>query len=187
MGVFWTHTRPSFICTHDYACHVTSLPVAANVSSYSMLSFREKPHATNLSLYPTMFPSTAWWNYEVPFMYRYCILDIILLELLHSWKVLYQWCRYIRHIILHLELSSLVLRNKFHPSFLVGDYVCNLSYKSNAFVWLEHFIRNIHIGKYLCINIWSCNYFSQYNIHPYLTETFLDAFHLYQDNIEIVH
>ena len=28
--------------------------------------------------------------------------------------------------------------------------------------------------------------FSQYNIHPYLTETFLDAFHLYQDNIEIV-
>ena len=28
--------------------------------------------------------------------------------------------------------------------------------------------------------------FRQYNIHPYLIETFLDAFHLYQDNIEIV-
>ena len=41
--------------------------------------------------------------------------------LLHSWKVLYQWCRCIRHIILHLELSSLVLRNKSHPSLLVGD------------------------------------------------------------------
>ena len=41
------------------------------------------------ALYPTMFPSTAWWNYELPFTYRYCILGIILLELLHSWKVLY--------------------------------------------------------------------------------------------------
>ena len=41
--------------------------------------------------------------------------------LIHSWKVLHQWCHYIRHIILHLELSSLVLPNKSHPSFLVGD------------------------------------------------------------------
>ena len=79
MGVFWARTRPSFICTHDYACHVTSLLVAANVSSYSMTSFHEKPHAMNLALYPTMFPSVAWWNYELPFMYRYYILDIILL------------------------------------------------------------------------------------------------------------
>ena len=31
------------------------------------------------ALYPMMFPSTAWWNYELSFMYRYCILDIILL------------------------------------------------------------------------------------------------------------
>ena len=38
------------------------------------------------------------------------------------------------------ELSSLVLRNKSHSSFLVGDYVCDLSYKSNALVvWLETF------------------------------------------------
>ena len=44
------------------------------------------------------------------------------------------------------ELSSLVLRNKYsffgtsiHSSLLVGDYVCDLSYKSNAIVWLETF------------------------------------------------
>ena len=37
--------------------------------------------STNISLYPMMFPYTPWWNYELPFTYRYCILDIILLEL----------------------------------------------------------------------------------------------------------
>ena len=41
----------------------------------------------------------------------------------------------------------------------------------------------MHNDKFLCI----MQLFSQYNIHPYLMETFLDAFHLYQDNIEIVH
>ena len=35
-----------------------------------------------------MFSSTAWWNYELPFTYRYYILDIILLELefFISWR-----------------------------------------------------------------------------------------------------
>ena len=33
------------------------------------------------ALYPTMFPSIAWWNYRLSFMYWYHILDIILLEL----------------------------------------------------------------------------------------------------------
>ena len=37
------------------------------------------------------------------------------------------------------ELSSLILWNKSHYSLLVGDYVRDLSYKSNAFVWLETF------------------------------------------------
>ena len=65
-----------------------------------------------------------------------------------------------------LKCHHLFFGTSLHSSFLVGDYVCDLSYKSNAFVWLEHFIKNIHSGKYLCINIWSCSYFSQYNIHP---------------------
>ena len=46
---------------------------------YAFFSWESR--ATNLALYPTIFPSTAWWNYELSFMYRYCILDIILLEL----------------------------------------------------------------------------------------------------------
>ena len=71
---------PSLICTHESTFHVSSLRVAANVSLQSMPSFCEKPHATNLALYPKMFPSTVWWNYKLLFRYRYCILDIILLE-----------------------------------------------------------------------------------------------------------
>ena len=38
---------------------VTSLPVVAIVSSYSMSSFHEKTRTMNLSLYPVMFPYTA--------------------------------------------------------------------------------------------------------------------------------
>ena len=49
--------------------------VVSNVSLYSI------PHATNIALYPMMFPSIAWWNYELLFRYLYCILDIILLKL----------------------------------------------------------------------------------------------------------
>ena len=86
--------------------------------------------------------------YGLPFRSRCCILDIILIELVlsfpffHNWKDLHQWCRstvshnYIvsetslflwkyRYLILHLglflKLSSLVLRNKSHLSFLVYD------------------------------------------------------------------
>ena len=85
-------------------------------------------------------------NYRLLFRSWYCILDIILLELvlsfpffwlfLHIWKDLHQWCRSTvshncsvseaswilwnyHHILLYL--SSLVLRDKSHPSFLIGD------------------------------------------------------------------
>ena len=114
-----------------------------------MPSLHEKPCATNISLYPTMFPSTAWWNYELPFMYRYCILDNILLELvfpfflegsasmmsLHSWYYFSSWT---------IVTCS---RNKSHSSLLVGNYVCDLSYKSNAFVWLETFHKECSYWK----------------------------------------
>ena len=105
--------------------------------------------------------------------------DIILLELVfHFLLVTSSWLEGSASMMsLHLSYHSLSLNchhlffgTSLHSSLLVGDYVCGLSYKSNAFAWLEHFIRNIHTGKYLCINIWLCNYFSQYNIHPYLTE-----------------
>ena len=87
MGVFWTRTRSSFICTPDSSCHVSQLPLAPNVSSYSMPSFREKPCATNISLYPTMFPSTTWWNYEILFRSRYSALTSFFL----NWSSLSSW------------------------------------------------------------------------------------------------
>ena len=46
----------------------------------------------------------------------------------------------------------------------------------------NYFIKYMHNDEFLCI----VQLFSQYNIHPYLMKIFLDAFHLYQDNIEIV-
>ena len=136
----------------EASCYESCL-VSHDVSIYYMMELQTSLHVS--ILHPRHHSS---WT-GLPF-------------LLGGWKVLHQWCHCTRHIILHFEMSSLVLWNKFRPSLLAGDYVCDLSYKSNAFVWLEHLIWNIHTSKYLCINIWSCNYFSQYNIHPYLTETF---------------
>ena len=148
MGVFWAHTRPSFICTHDSSCHVSQLPLATNFSLYSMSSFHEKPRAMNLALYPTMFPSTASWTYELSFMYRYYILDIILLQLVfHFFLVTSSWLEgfvsmmflYSTYYSLSLNYSHLFFRISLHSSLLVGNYVCGLSYKSNAVVWLETF------------------------------------------------
>ena len=141
-----------------------------------MPSFHENPHSTNLALYPTMFPSTTWWNYKLPFMYWYCILDIIFLELVFpSFLVTSSWLE-IMSLYSSYYFSSLNCRHFFfgtslHSSLLVGDYVCDLSYKSNAII-LETFHKEYLYWQHLCINIWSCNYFSQYNIHPYLIETF---------------
>ena len=79
------------------------------------------------------------------------------------------------------ELSSLVLWNKLHFSLLIHDYVCDLSYKSNVLVvWLETFHKVYLEWKILLHQyIWLCNYFIQYNIHPYLTKNCVDAFHLH--------
>ena len=166
-----------------------------------MTSFREKPHATNIALYPMMFPYTAWWNYELPFSYRYCILDIILLELVlsfpffHNWKDLHQWFR--STMSHNCTVSEALSYSSLSWIISWSIVTCSSEQVSSFFScrWLyvifptiqmhlygyKHFIRHIHNGKFLCINIWSCNYFSQYNIHPYITETFLDSFHLYQD------
>ena len=72
------------------APHVCVIPWVSSKLVQGLLSFAhmillvmclDANVSLNLTLYPTMFPSTAWWNYELPFMYRYFILDIILLEL----------------------------------------------------------------------------------------------------------
>ena len=46
-------------------------------------------------------------------------------------------------------MSPLILWNKSCPSLLVGDYVHYLSYKSNAFVWLETFHKENSYWKFL--------------------------------------
>ena len=162
-----------------------------------MPSFREKPRATDLALYPTMFPSTAWWNYELLFRSLYCILDIILLELVHSfpfflatsWKVIHQWCL---SIVLHnytmFEISSLKVSSYYSSSWILYWIVVTCSSEQVSFFFACRqlcmlsflqvkcicMVRNISYGifimkKFLWKKIWSCNYFSEYNIHPYLT------------------
>ena len=61
-----------------------------------------------------------------------------------------------------IELSSLVLRNKSHPSFLLGG--CTWPFLQ--FKCTSCMVRNISYNKkFLCI----MQLFSQYNMHPYLT------------------
>ena len=47
------------------------------------------------------------------------------------------------------ELSSLFLHNKSHSSLFASDYVCDVSYKSNEFVWLETFHKECSYWKIL--------------------------------------
>ena len=81
-----------------------------------------------------------------------------------------------------LKCRHLLFRTSLHSSLLVGS----LSYKSNAFVWLETFHKEylywqVLIHKYMIMQFYPIQHssISHWN--------FLDAFHLYQDNIEIVH
>ena len=108
---------------------------------------------------------SSWTSNLLPFLLGYffiagrlCINDftqqchitrVSLRPLSFFWKY--------RHIILHLgfflELSSLVLRNKSHPSFLVGDCTWSflqVKYKSNTPVAL---LETFHNDKFLYINI----------------------------------
>ena len=150
-------------------CLFESFLVSHDVSIYCMMELQTSLHVS--ILHPRHHSS---WTGLIGYFFiagRFCINDFIAFVIL----------------FFIFELSSLVLRNKFHSSLLAGDYACGLSYKSNAFVWLETFHKEYSYWQFLCVNMWSCNYFSQYNIHPYLMKIFLDAFHLYQYNIEIVH
>ena len=80
--------------------------------------------------------------------YRYCILDIILLELVFPFfLVTSSWLEgsasmmslHSSYYSLSLNCRHLFFGTSLHSSLLVGDYVCDLSYKSNAFIWLETF------------------------------------------------
>ena len=140
MGVFWTRTRPSFICTHDYACHVMFL-------CRLCLLFMRSLMLRILLCIPRCFHllhdgimnfssglDTALWHHSswtgLPFLLsyffmagRFCINDVIAFII----------------IFFVLKCRHLFFRTSLHSSLLVGNYVCNISYKSNAFIWLETF------------------------------------------------
>ena len=153
-----------------------------------MPSLHEKPHATNLSLYPTMFHllhdgtmnfssglDNMPWHHSswtgLPFLLsyffmagRFCINDVTAFIIL----------------FFVLKCRHLFFRTSLHSSLLVGDYVCGLSYKSNAIVRLETFHKEYSYWQVL--------------MHDHATTlantTFIHIslkLHLYQDNIEIVH
>ena len=131
------------------SCYESYL-VSHDVSIYCMMELRTSLHV--LILHPRHHSS---WT-DLPFLLGiFCTNDVVVFIIL----------------FFIFELSSLVLRNKSHSSLLVGDYVRDLSYKSNAFVWLEKFHKEYSYRQIL-MHKWSCNYFIQYNIHPYLTEPF---------------
>ena len=106
----------------------------------------------------------------------YCVLTSFLL----NWSSLSSWrlegsatmmSLHSSYCSLSLNCRHFFFGTSLHSSLFVGDYVCDLSYKSNAII-LETFHKEYLYWQHLCINIWSCNYFTQYNIHPYLTGTF---------------
>ena len=94
--------------------------------------------------------------------------SLVYLKLHHSFLIHPQLHH--SHLV-HLQLhhSSLVHSQLHHYSF-VGDYIWSfLQVKCISFM-VRKYLIHIHNDKFLCLKIYSthsCNYFSQYNIHPY--------------------
>ena len=113
MGVFWTCTRPYFNIIHVMWLHLQWLQMSLH--SLCLLFMRSLvlrillciPRCFHLlhdevmnfssGLNTTPWHHSSWTG--LPF-------------LLGGWKILHQWCHRTCHIILHFEMSSLVLRNK---------------------------------------------------------------------------
>ena len=112
--------------------------------------------------------------YRLPFKSRWYILDIILLGFffiagrffindvaqqcyittLCLRSLLWKYHHIIIHLGLFLELSSLVLRNKSHPSFLVGD--CTRSFLQVKCI--SCMVRNISQGMFIMKNSFALRY-----------------------------
>ena len=120
----------------EASCYESCL-VSHDVSIYYMMELQTSLHVS--ILHPRHHSS---WT-GLPFILgRFCINDVTAFIIL----------------FFIFELASLVLRNKFHSSFLVGDYVCDVSYKSNAFVRLEKFHKEysywqILMHKYMIMQL----------------------------------
>ena len=143
----------------EASCYESWL-VSHDVSIYCILDLAD-PLRTSLQvsiLHPRHHSS--WTGTLLPFLLGYFFI---------SWKALQQWCRSTvshnytvcktswilwkyHHINLYLGLflepSSLVLRNKSHPSFLVGDYTWSfLQVKCTSCM-----IRNISQCIFIMVN-----------------------------------
>ena len=105
-------------------CLFESCLVSYDVSIYCMMELRTSFHVS--ILHPRHHSS---WT-SLPFLLGYFFI---------AGRFFINYVTAFIIFILHLEMSPLVLWNKSCPSLLVGDYVRDLSYKSNAFVWLETF------------------------------------------------
>ena len=92
----------------EASCYESCL-VSHDVSIYWMMELQTSLHVS--ILHPRHHSSRTFLLGYFFMSRRFCINDVATFVF----------------IILHLELSSLVLRNKSHSSFLIGDYVCNLS------------------------------------------------------------
>ena len=98
-------------------CYESCL-VSHDVSIYCMMELRTSLQVS--ILHPKHHSSWTGLPYILGYFFiagRFCINDVTAFVILFFILGLF------------LESSSLVLRNKSRPSFLVGDYVCDLSYK----------------------------------------------------------
>ena len=111
-----------------YASCYESFLVSHDVSIHSMMELWTSLHVSIIR--PRHHSS---WT-GIPFLLRiFYINDVTILVILFS----------------SLNYRHLFFGTSLHSSFLVGNYVCDLSYKSNAFVWLETFHKEYSYWKFL--------------------------------------
>ena len=136
MGVFWARTRPSLIFTmslpimcHNFWWLQMSL-CSLCLLSMRILVLRIFPCISHTSLQVSILHPrhhSSWTGILLPFLPDYffiarriCINDVAQQCHILYWALLKSH-HTILHFVLFLELSSLVLQNKSHPLFLVGD------------------------------------------------------------------
>ena len=153
MGAFWSRIRPSLIlhtwfclswvltssgCTclfivyaffpWESSCYGSCL-VSHDVAIYCMLDLVD-PYGR---YYELPFRSRCRILYIILFLLPFLLGDFFIVGRFCSNDVAQQYhitalclrCHIILHLVLFLELLSLVLWNKSHPSFLVGKCMCH--------------------------------------------------------------
>ena len=148
MGVFWTRTRPSLIM-HVMWLHFQWLQIS--LLSLCLLFVRSLvlrillciPRCFHLLHDGTMnFSScldTAPWHHSswTDLLGYFFIAGIFCINDVTAFIILF----------FILNCCHLFFGTSLHSSLLVGDYVCDLSYKSNLVVWLETILKEYSYWK----------------------------------------